>query len=374
MNKKKKIGLWLMIISIVLIVVFMVSSLTFLLTNGYDKDLILENKNFIEDQDMYRASYDIKDPATSLIIRIKSLSNNEISLKIIVMEEDDEKLSSERVTPLEIEIKNIEIVKYLFKIEILTENATIEDIEIEIYREYINTTSTIICCFSLTLIPIMIIAGIVGLVLFIAGNRENSEKLRMIKKARLIENERRIREERLKQEQIRLQMKTEEERRRIEIDKKRLEEEKKIREKKLKLAKNYEKAERLEDAARIYEELGMIDVANKTRKMEKIRTAQKYERAERFEDAAKIFESLNMWDEAGRVRRKAKGNYQKNINIDVNQLLDQIRNGGLAIPYTCPNCGGSLSLEGKEKITQCPYCNSPLDTEMLSDFVKAFVK
>ena len=107
MNKKKKIGLWLMIISIVLIVVFMVSSLTFLLTNGYDKDLILENKNFIEDQDMYRASYDIKDPATSLIIRIKSLSNNEISLKIIVMEEDDEKLSSERVTPLEIEIKNI---------------------------------------------------------------------------------------------------------------------------------------------------------------------------------------------------------------------------------------------------------------------------
>lgn len=98
----------------------------------------------------------------------------------------------------------------------------------------------------------------------------------------------------------------------------------------------------------------------------KLTMAQNYEKAERLEDAAKLYEELELWEEAGRCRRKMKGSTIKHVHVDANDLFDQIKTKGIAIPYRCPNCSGTLNIDqGNVGIKMCPYCGTSINFETL---------
>ncbi len=97
-------------------------------------------------------------------------------------------------------------------------------------------------------------------------------------------------------------------------------------------------------------------------------------RAGRNEDAARAFEELTLFEEAGRVRKMAlqEKNTSRNVSVNMNQLLDQVRQGGLALPYKCPSCGGSIKIDKDfdPDIKVCGYCGTPLDTTVISTMLK----
>ena len=103
-------------------------------------------------------------------------------------------------------------------------------------------------------------------------------------------------------------------------------------------------------------------------------TAEIAIRAGRFEDAARSYEDLTMYEEAGRIRKMAmqERNTSRNVSVNMNQLIDQVRQGGLALPYKCPNCGGSLKIDKDfaPGIKVCAYCGTPLDTTVIASLMK----
>jgi DNA-directed RNA polymerase subunit RPC12/RpoP len=101
--------------------------------------------------------------------------------------------------------------------------------------------------------------------------------------------------------------------------------------------------------------------------------AKKYEVAGRCEDAAKLYESMDMWKEAGDVRRQGNTTTVKNISVNLNELMGDLRRGGLALNYKCHNCGGTLTIDGKSASSNasfCPYCGSKIDTETLASLIR----
>jgi DNA-directed RNA polymerase subunit RPC12/RpoP len=83
--------------------------------------------------------------------------------------------------------------------------------------------------------------------------------------------------------------------------------------------------------------------------------AKTYETAYRLEDAAKIYENLGMWEDAGRVRKKDK--QFTNITLDLNNLIDQLKKGNLATTYKCGNCGGNIGIDGETDVKGLKFCN-----------------
>jgi len=103
--------------------------------------------------------------------------------------------------------------------------------------------------------------------------------------------------------------------------------------------------------------------------------AQNFETALKLDEAIVIYDKYELWEDAGRCRKKQKETVttHKHIHVDANDLFDQIRTQGLAVPYKCPNCSGTLKIDGKKKLTECPFCGTELDIETLNDFVKALL-
>lgn len=102
---------------------------------------------------------------------------------------------------------------------------------------------------------------------------------------------------------------------------------------------------------------------------QRLKLAQNYEKAEKLENAALIYEELEMWEDAGRVRRKSKGSTIKHVHVNANELFDVIRTQGLAFSYKCPNCGGNMNIDGTSQMHLCPFCGSTLNIEKLSQMV-----
>lgn len=99
--------------------------------------------------------------------------------------------------------------------------------------------------------------------------------------------------------------------------------------------------------------------------------------ARRYEDAAKEYESIAMWKEAGDVRAKASSTTVKHVNVNLNDLLDRVRDGGLAISYKCKSCGAGLSVDGASNangLRFCPYCGTTTDTETLTSILQDALK
>lgn len=96
--------------------------------------------------------------------------------------------------------------------------------------------------------------------------------------------------------------------------------------------------------------------------------ADTYQRAGRHEDLAQLHEALGNWDEAGRARTQGKQRTVKNINVDLNALLDKLSRGGLTAAYRCPSCGASITVNSSSKseaLKFCSYCGSAVDTDSL---------
>ncbi len=105
--------------------------------------------------------------------------------------------------------------------------------------------------------------------------------------------------------------------------------------------------------------------------------AKNLELARRYEDAAKEYERLAMWKEAGVMREKGSSKIVKHVNVDLNDLLDRIRDGGLAIPYKCKSCGADFSVDGSSNVNGlrfCSYCGTATDTDTLTTILKDALK
>ncbi|OPX65852.1 MAG: hypothetical protein A4E30_00156 [Methanomassiliicoccales archaeon PtaB.Bin215] len=98
-------------------------------------------------------------------------------------------------------------------------------------------------------------------------------------------------------------------------------------------------------------------------------------RAGRYEDAARSYENLTMYEEAGRIRKMAlnERNTSRNVSVNMNQLIDQVRQGGLALAYKCPNCGGSINIDKdfNPGMRVCAYCGTPLDTTVIASMIRS---
>lgn len=105
-----------------------------------------------------------------------------------------------------------------------------------------------------------------------------------------------------------------------------------------------------------------------------LQEAKHSEAVERYEDAARIYEKLGMYEEAKMARRRGKGITV--VSVDLNRLLEQVRNSGIVAVYRCPKCGGNLKI-GKDTSTNslriCPYCGSEIAAMDLADFIRTIL-
>jgi len=102
----------------------------------------------------------------------------------------------------------------------------------------------------------------------------------------------------------------------------------------------------------------------------------KYEwAADAYESLARDFKDEKLYDKARELRDKARGLQVKIIStsVDINELIHQLKESGVAISYSCPNCSGSLSISGEtkpESLTQCKYCGSTIEKVNLPDILR----
>ncbi len=103
------------------------------------------------------------------------------------------------------------------------------------------------------------------------------------------------------------------------------------------------------------------------------KVAKDLEKAGRHEDAGRLYEEFGMIDAAGAVRKKGKAQVVTNISVNLNELLEKLKSGGLVSVYKCPNCGGSIKISGTtstQKLSKCEYCGTVLQTDDLVNFIR----
>jgi len=105
--------------------------------------------------------------------------------------------------------------------------------------------------------------------------------------------------------------------------------------------------------------------------------AKNLETAKRYEDAAKVYESIEMWKEAGLLREKKTSRTVKHVTVNLNDLIEKLRSGGLSIPFKCNSCGASIVLDrnsNAEGLKFCSYCGSAIDTDSIVSILKDALK
>ena len=101
----------------------------------------------------------------------------------------------------------------------------------------------------------------------------------------------------------------------------------------------------------------------------KLQRARNYEKAFRYEDAAKLYEELDMWEDAGRVRKLAKQEQIPQMKVDIGEIdrsvsisdsvVQRSTIGEIEKPLNnCPFCGKKYNFKKTPKF--CPYCNEEL--------------
>ena len=103
--------------------------------------------------------------------------------------------------------------------------------------------------------------------------------------------------------------------------------------------------------------------------------AENLEKCGRTQDAAKIYEELQMYDKARELRHQDKHIIVKNTNVsvDLNSLLQQVKDGGIVAVFRCPFCGGKLKVNQStslDSLKKCEHCSSDIKAMDLADFLK----
>jgi len=92
-------------------------------------------------------------------------------------------------------------------------------------------------------------------------------------------------------------------------------------------------------------------------------------------EAAQIYDNYHIYDKARELREKEKQIVVKttDISINLNTLLQQVKDSGIVVVYRCPHCGGKLKI-GKdtsgESLRMCEHCGFEIETMDLADFLK----
>ncbi|MCU0853311.1 MAG: hypothetical protein MUC90_08690 [Thermoplasmata archaeon] len=105
--------------------------------------------------------------------------------------------------------------------------------------------------------------------------------------------------------------------------------------------------------------------------------ARNFETARRFEDAATVYESLGLWQEAGRVREKKDSKTVKHVTVNLNELINSLKTGGLAVPYKCSGCGATITIDrntSADALKFCSYCGSAINVDALTNLLKDALK
>ncbi len=113
--------------------------------------------------------------------------------------------------------------------------------------------------------------------------------------------------------------------------------------------------------------------ARKAMEMERVRQrqameirARNLETSYRLDEAAFLYDRLGMFDDAVRCRRKRGEEVSRHIHVNANDIFEQLQRHGTAIPYLCMKCHGMIDIDGtKNRHTKCPYCGAPVDFENL---------
>lgn len=108
-----------------------------------------------------------------------------------------------------------------------------------------------------------------------------------------------------------------------------------------------------------------------------VTAAKNFELARRYEDAALKYESIAMWKEAGQVREKKSARTVKHVNVNLNDLIDKLRSGGLSVPYKCGGCGASIVIDrnaSPDALKFCSYCGSAINTDLLLTLLQDALK
>ena len=103
--------------------------------------------------------------------------------------------------------------------------------------------------------------------------------------------------------------------------------------------------------------------------------AQNLEKCGRTQDSAKIYEDLRMYDKARELRERDRHIFVKktDVSINLNSLLQQVKDGGIVAIFRCPHCGGKLKISEKttlNSLSKCEHCGSEIESMDLADFFK----
>jgi DNA-directed RNA polymerase subunit RPC12/RpoP len=119
----------------------------------------------------------------------------------------------------------------------------------------------------------------------------------------------------------------------------------------------------------------MLWMARESSDKAKLALAQNLERCGRITDAARVFEELRSYDKARELREKDRHIIIKktDVSVNINALLQQIKDNGLVAVYRCPHCGGKLKIDkdaSMDKLRICEHCGSEIETMDLVDFLR----
>ena len=104
--------------------------------------------------------------------------------------------------------------------------------------------------------------------------------------------------------------------------------------------------------------------------------ASNLEKCGRPLDAAEMYEKkLKMYDKARLLRQNEKHVIVKttDVSINLNELLKQVKDGGIVAIYRCPHCNGALKVNDKTTLKSlkiCEHCGSEIETVDLADFLR----
>ncbi|MEM3640584.1 MAG: MFS transporter [Candidatus Bathyarchaeia archaeon] len=96
------------------------------------------------------------------------------------------------------------------------------------------------------------------------------------------------------------------------------------------------------------------------------------EKVGRYEEAARIYEELGMPEKAGEMRRKKR----EVVVLDLNALIRQLGERGFTITYHCSHCGAPVRISGEttaEAIQYCSHCGSRIETIDVANFIKKYL-
>ncbi|MCW4033884.1 MAG: hypothetical protein NWF03_00815 [Candidatus Bathyarchaeota archaeon] len=107
----------------------------------------------------------------------------------------------------------------------------------------------------------------------------------------------------------------------------------------------------------------------------KLNKAKFFRKVGRFEQAAQLYEKIGMYEEAGKARAEQRqfSVRRSEISVDLNLLLDQIKDVGMVVVYQCPYCKAPMRITKETTLTElqkCSHCNTTYQPVDIADILK----